>query len=109
MLEVLRPMHQMMQRGAVTKREMQFQQQLGRDLQDAHDWCNKYEQSGHDKDLQQAWELYYTVFRNISKQVTPHSPTSVDPIAVHHTAPSQCIQWPHLPCLKREVISIIFI
>jgi len=30
MLEVLRPMHQMMQRGAVTKREMQFQQQLGR-------------------------------------------------------------------------------
>jgi len=69
MLEVLRPMHQLMQRGAETKREIQFQQQLGRDLQDAYDWCNKYRQSGQEKDLQQAWELYYTVFRNISKQL----------------------------------------
>jgi hypothetical protein len=53
MLEVLRPMHELMQKGPETLREITFQQQLGRDLQEAQDWCERYKQSRQEKDLQQ--------------------------------------------------------
>ena len=36
---------------------------------DAHEWCKKYQRSGNVKDLTQAWDLYYLVFRRISKQL----------------------------------------
>ena len=44
-------------------------QTYGRDLQEAHEWCRKYTQSGNIKDMNQAWDLYYHVFRRISKQL----------------------------------------
>ena len=36
---------------------------------EAQDWCRKYQRSSNVKDLTQAWDLYYHVFRRISKQL----------------------------------------
>ena len=44
-------------------------QAYGRDLMEAQEWCRKYQRSGNVKDLTQAWDLYYQVFRRISKQL----------------------------------------
>ena len=44
-------------------------QQLGRDLQEAQDCCDRYRMSKNEKDLQTAWDLYYHVFRKINKQL----------------------------------------
>jgi len=48
---------------------MWFVQAYGRDLAEAHEWCKKYMETSNVKDLTQAWELYYHVFRRISKQL----------------------------------------
>eukprot|EP00795_Rhopilema_esculentum_P000207 gene207-9842_t len=69
MFAVLDPLHQMMERGAQTLNETSFQQAYGRELMEAQDWCRKYQRSGNTKDLTQAWDLYYHVFRRISKQL----------------------------------------
>lgn len=50
-------------------------QAYGRDLMEAQDWCRKYMRSGNVKDLTQAWDLYYHVFRRISKQLPQVSET----------------------------------
>ena len=36
---------------------------------EAQDWCRKYQMSRNVKDLTQAWDLYYHVFRRITKQL----------------------------------------
>jgi FKBP12-rapamycin complex-associated protein len=69
MLNILEPLHQMVARGAQSLKEMSFQQAYGRDLQAAHDWCNEFKKSGNTKDLTQAWDLYYLVFKRIAKQL----------------------------------------
>jgi len=55
--------------GPETLREVSFQQAYGRDLQEALDWCKKYLRSKRTSDLNQAWDLYYHVFRRINKQL----------------------------------------
>jgi len=69
MLAVLRPLHQLMERGPDTMREVAFQQLFGRDLQEAHEWCERYLHSRKEGDLNQAWDRYYHVFRHINKQL----------------------------------------
>eukprot|EP00794_Sanderia_malayensis_P007416 gene7416-8236_t len=69
MFAVLEPLHQMMGRGAQTLNETSFYQAYGRELSEAQEWCKKYQRSGNTKDLTQAWDLYYHVFRRISKQL----------------------------------------
>lgn len=49
-------------------------QAYGRDLMEAQEWCRKYMKSGNVKDLTQAWDLYYHVFRRISKQLPQVGP-----------------------------------
>ena len=44
-------------------------QTYGRDLLEAFEWCKKYQSTSNARDLTQAWELYYNVFRRISKQL----------------------------------------
>jgi len=44
-------------------------QAYGRDLAEAQEWCRKYQVSRNVKDLTQAWDLYYHVFRRITKQL----------------------------------------
>jgi serine/threonine-protein kinase mTOR len=50
-------------------REVTFNQTYGRDLADALDWCRNYQRTLNTDDLNQAWDLYYQVFRRISKQL----------------------------------------
>lgn len=70
MLEILEPLHEMLERGPETLREISFHQSFGRDLLEAQDWTRKYRKSQNINDINQAWELYYQVFRRISKQLS---------------------------------------
>jgi phosphatidylinositol kinase/protein kinase (PI-3 family) len=36
---------------------------------EANQWCKKYGRSGNLNDVNQAWDLYYHVFRKINKQL----------------------------------------
>jgi FKBP12-rapamycin complex-associated protein len=36
---------------------------------EALEWCHRYKVSGNVRDLNQAWDLYYHVFRRISRQL----------------------------------------
>ncbi|XP_055588723.1 serine/threonine-protein kinase Tor [Uranotaenia lowii] len=69
MFETLEPLHQMLQRGPETLKETSFNQAYGRDLNEAQEWCRHYKNSGNIRDLNQAWDLYYHVFRRISRQL----------------------------------------
>ena len=69
MFSALEPLHQMLERGAETLREMSFQQAFGNDLREALNWCVRYKRGGTVRDLNQAWDLYYQVFRKINKQL----------------------------------------
>eukprot|EP00117_Sycon_ciliatum_P040328 scpid3818/ scgid5118/ Serine/threonine-protein kinase mTOR; FK506-binding protein 12-rapamycin complex-associated protein 1; FKBP12-rapamycin complex-associated protein; Mammalian target of rapamycin; Mechanistic target of rapamycin; Rapamycin target protein 1 len=69
MFEVLDPLHVMVQKGAQTLKETSFHQAYGRDLQEAYEWGRRYKKYGNEKDLTQAWDLYYHIFRRIAKQL----------------------------------------
>ena len=98
MLDVLIPLHTELEKGANSRRELDFLNSFGRDLMDAHNHITEYErlirksgqkiptQGGFMSDpnqagrssspnaeaeaaLNQAWDLYYTVFRRINKQL----------------------------------------
>lgn len=65
MLNILAPLHAMMKRTE-TLREVSFVQSYGRDLQEAYEWCRSYQRTGDEQDINQAWELYYGVFKRLN-------------------------------------------
>ncbi len=69
MFATLAPLHQQLDKGPETLREISFAQTFGRDLTEAREWCLTYRQSGDVGDLNQAWDLYYQVFRRIARQL----------------------------------------
>ena len=98
MLDVLLPLHSQLEKGGSTRRETDFIKSFGRDLLDAHghirDYIRLIGESGltipteggflapdqgirtgsnvnaeAEAALNQAWDLYYTVFRRINKQL----------------------------------------
>ena len=70
MLRVLAPLHHIIERlGAETLHEISFVQAYGRELQEANEWCQKYRETGREEELNQAWDLYYHVFKRINKQL----------------------------------------
>ncbi|KAL1122375.1 hypothetical protein AAG570_003780 [Ranatra chinensis] len=69
MFETLEPLHAMLDRGPQTLKETSFNQAYGGDLKEALEWCNQYKVSGNVRDLNQAWDLYYHVFRRITRQL----------------------------------------
>ncbi|KAI1846264.1 hypothetical protein JX266_007789 [Neoarthrinium moseri] len=69
MFATLGPLHDLLERGPETLREVSFTQTFGRDLSEARDWCRQYEQSQDVTDLNAAWDLYYQVFRRIGRQL----------------------------------------
>jgi FKBP12-rapamycin complex-associated protein len=70
MIATLEPLHAMMVQGPETLREISFQQAHGRDLQEAYEWCQKYLITHDKEDLNQAWDLYFQVFKRINKQIS---------------------------------------
>ncbi|KZV96365.1 FAT-domain-containing protein [Exidia glandulosa HHB12029] len=69
MIAALEPLHDMVEHGATTTRELSFVQTFGRDLQDAREACRRYRVYGEARDLERAWEIYYGVFRKVDKQL----------------------------------------
>ena len=69
MFQTLEPLHEQLERGPETLREISFAQTFGRDLTEAREWCRQFQQSGDVHDLNQAWDLYYQVFRRIVRQL----------------------------------------
>lgn len=69
MFATLEPLHDLLERGPETLREISFAQAFGRDLKEAQEWCHQYESTKDVNDLNQAWDLYYQVFRRISRQL----------------------------------------
>lgn len=69
MLATLEPLHEMLRKGPETLREISFIQSFGRDLAEAKDWCEAYKTTREIGDLNQAWDLYYGVFKRIARQL----------------------------------------
>ncbi|KAK5128460.1 hypothetical protein LTR85_003128 [Meristemomyces frigidus] len=69
MLATLAPLHEMLRKGPETLREISFIQSFGRDLAEARDWCEAYNTTQEIGDLNQAWDLYYGVFKRIARQL----------------------------------------
>lgn len=69
MLATLEPLHEMLKRGPETLREISFQNSFGRDLNDAYEWVLNFKRSKDITNLNQAWDIYYNVFRRISRQL----------------------------------------
>ena len=70
------PLHEMLEKGPETLREVSFHQAHARDLNEARNWGRKYQKSGDVGDLNQAWDLYYKVMRTLRRQLP--SLTSLD-------------------------------
>eukprot|EP01062_Namystynia_karyoxenos_P028013 TRINITY_DN2131_c0_g1_i1.p1 TRINITY_DN2131_c0_g1~~TRINITY_DN2131_c0_g1_i1.p1 ORF type:complete len:2623 (+),score=1020.62 TRINITY_DN2131_c0_g1_i1:162-7871(+) len=68
MLRTVFPLHAILQRTD-TLHEVSFIQAYGRDLQEAYEWCRSYLRTGDDQDINQAWDIYYTVFKKIHKSL----------------------------------------
>ena len=69
MLDTLNVLHILMDKGATTNKETAFLQAYGRDLNDARDFCSRFLRSKNTKDIDLAWEKYYSVFKRITKQL----------------------------------------
>ncbi|EMC92726.1 hypothetical protein BAUCODRAFT_76649 [Baudoinia panamericana UAMH 10762] len=69
MLATLEPLHEMLRKGPETLREISFIQSFGRDLAEARDYCEAYKTTQEIGDLNQAWDLYYGVFKRIARQL----------------------------------------
>lgn len=69
MFATLEPLHEMLKRGPETLREISFQNSFGRDLNDAYEWVTNYKRRKDVSNLNQAWDIYYNVFRRISRQL----------------------------------------
>ncbi|CAM9334078.1 unnamed protein product [Discosporangium mesarthrocarpum] len=69
--------------SADTVRGVAFLHLYGRDLGEAWEWINRYKRTGEEVDLLQAWDIYYNVFRQISKQLT-----TITVIELSHVAPA---------------------
>ncbi|KAI0469145.1 TOR kinase [Xylaria cf. heliscus] len=69
MFATLNPLHEQLERGPETLREISFAQTFGRDLTEAREWCRQYETTQDVTDMNGAWDLYYQVFRRIGRQL----------------------------------------
>ena len=69
MFATLAPLHELLERGAETLREVSFAQAFGHDLAEAKHFCALYTKSKELGDINQAWDLYYAVFRKIARQL----------------------------------------
>lgn len=69
MFSTLEPLHKHLGNEPQTLSEVSFQKSFGRDLNDAYEWLNNYKKSKDINNLNQAWDIYYNVFRKITRQI----------------------------------------
>jgi FKBP12-rapamycin complex-associated protein len=78
MFDILSPLHKMMQSNEKkTLSEISFEQLYGNELKDAFIYCKNYQKSKLEDDIQKAWEIYYTVFKKIAKQIKTIKTTNI--------------------------------
>lgn len=81
-LEILKPLHESLNRGCTTLMESAFYQSFSADLKEAEvlpskdvslkrqqELCNKYRQTSNIAYLNQAWSFYYQTFKVLSLQL----------------------------------------
>lgn len=78
MFATLEPLHEALEKGPETLRETSFVQTHGRDLAEARECGRRYRQHSEISDLNQAWDLYYHVFRRIAKQLPASNSVQLD-------------------------------
>ncbi|KAK9463121.1 armadillo-type protein [Lipomyces oligophaga] len=69
MFATLEPLHKMLEKGPQTLREISFHQTFGRELHEAYEWVLSFKRTNDMTHLNQAWDVYYNVFRRISRQL----------------------------------------
>ncbi|KAI0046207.1 atypical/PIKK/FRAP protein kinase [Auriscalpium vulgare] len=69
MIATLEPLHDMLEAGPTTARETSFAQVFGRELHEAREACRRYQKYGDIKDLDNAWDIYFAVFKKVEKQL----------------------------------------
>ncbi|KAI0064021.1 atypical/PIKK/FRAP protein kinase [Artomyces pyxidatus] len=69
MIAALEPLHDMLDAGPTTARETSFAQVFGRELHEAREACRRYQKFGEPKDLDNAWDIYFAVFKKVEKQL----------------------------------------
>jgi len=69
MLDRLKDLHQKLNAGPSTPHEVSFYQQFHKELSRAYIWTQQYLSSGDIEDMNNAWDLYYSAFRRINKQL----------------------------------------
>lgn len=82
MLETLEPLHALLKRGPETLREISFKYAFGKDLDYAYKWVKKFKETGDVCNLNQAWDIYYSVFRKINKQLP-----QMESLELQHVSP----------------------
>ncbi|CDK26792.1 unnamed protein product [Kuraishia capsulata CBS 1993] len=70
MYATLNPLHALLERGPQTIRETSFYNAFAKDLSDAYQWIINYNRTKDTAYLNQGWDLYYSVFRRISRQLS---------------------------------------
>ena len=82
-IEVLLPLHDMMRKGPTTIKEHAFVQMYGGDLDEAEQWLQRYIKSRNRTDLSRATDLYHSVLRKVTKEITTftESPLNMQMIA----------------------------
>lgn len=61
MIRALDPLHELLEKGPTTTREISFVHTFGRDLLDARKACQRYRMYGETRELDRAWDIYYAV------------------------------------------------
>ncbi|KAH9990569.1 FAT-domain-containing protein [Russula vinacea] len=69
MIAALEPLHEELERGPQTARETSFIQAFGRELHEAREATRRYQKYGEIKDLDNAWDIYFAVFKKVEKQL----------------------------------------
>lgn len=69
MIATLEPLHKLLKNEPATLREASFKNHFGRDLDDAYEWVLNYKRTKDVNNLNQAWDIYYNIFRKIIKQL----------------------------------------
>lgn len=69
MIAALEPLHELLEKGPETAREISFAQTFGRDLHEAREACRRFRIYGETSELDRAWDIYYGVFKRVEKQL----------------------------------------
>lgn len=69
MLSVLAPLYRLIEHGPATANEKAFITAHGADLQTALAHCKEFSAHGNDAQLQLAWEQFYTVLRQLGREL----------------------------------------